>query len=73
MSILETRILHTFWGSLLAVRLHCDVSVQMVESTIGLLAAVPATLVHALNLFISPARALVLLRARNWNKRVHRG
>lgn len=57
--------LRTFWCSLLAVRLHCDVRVEMVQGAIGFFAAVPSTLIHTLNLFVTPARSLVLLRA--WN------
>jgi hypothetical protein len=45
----------------------------MVKSAVGLFAPVPATLVHALDFFIAPARSLVLLRTWNWNKRVYRG
>jgi len=57
--------LKLFWCSLLAVRLHCDVRVEMVQGAIGFFAAVPSTLIHTLNLFVTPARSLVLLRA--WN------
>lgn len=53
------------------MRLHGDVCIEMVESAVGLLASVPATLVHALNLLVASARALVLLRSRDRNKRVH--
>jgi hypothetical protein len=45
----------------------------MVKSAVGFFATVPATLVHALDFFIAPARSLVLLRTWNWNKRVYRG
>ena len=55
--------LRTFWCSLLAVRLHCDVRVEMVQGAIGFFAAVPSTLIHTLNFFVTPARSLVLLRA----------
>lgn len=61
----------TFRSALRAMRLHRDVSVQMVERAICLLASIPATLVHALDLFISPARALVLLRAGDGHERVN--
>jgi len=60
--------LELFWCSLLAVRLHCDVRVEMVQGTIGFFAAVPATLIHTLNFFVTPARSLVLLRARDGYK-----
>jgi hypothetical protein len=65
-------MIHTFWGSLCAVRLHRDVRVQVVQRSVGLLATIPATLVHAFNLLVTPARTLVLLRAGDWNKRVDR-
>jgi hypothetical protein len=45
----------------------------MVKRAVGLFATVPATLVHALNFFIAPAGSLVLLRTRNWDKRVDGG
>lgn len=61
-----SNFLEFFWCSLCAVRLHRDVRVKVVQSTICLLAAVPATLVHALNLFVASTRSLVLLRAWNW-------
>ena len=51
--------------------LHGDVGIEMVQSSVGLLAAVPATLVHALDFFIPPARPLVLLRTRDGHERVH--
>jgi hypothetical protein len=57
--------IRTFRCSLRTVRLHCDVRVQVVQSTVGLFASVPAALVHALNLLIAAARSLVLLRT--WN------
>ena len=42
----------------------------MVQCTVGLFTAVPSTLVHALDLFISTSRSLVLLRAWNGYERV---
>jgi hypothetical protein len=63
-------IKHTFWSALLTMRLHRDVRVQMIERAIGLLAPVPPTLVHALDLFVAPARSLMLLRAWNRYERV---
>ena len=51
--------------------LHGDVGVEMVQGTVGLLAAVPTALVHALDLLIPSARSLVLLRARDGYERVH--
>ena len=50
--------------------LHCHMSVEMVQSAVGLLASVPATLVHALDFLVSSPRPLMLLSARNRNKRV---
>lgn len=47
--------------------------VQMVESTIGFFAAIPTTLVHAFDFFVPPTWPLVLLGARNGDKRVDRG
>jgi hypothetical protein len=58
----------TFWSTLGAVRLHCNMSIQMVERAIGFLATTPTTFVHALNLFVSPARTLVLLCTWNWDE-----
>jgi len=60
--------LEFFRSALLAVRLHRDVRIQMVQSTVSLLATVPPTLVHAFNFFISPTWSLVLLCARNGYK-----
>lgn len=60
----------TFGSALGAMRLHRNVRVQVVECSICLLAAVPTALVHALNLLVASARALVLLSARNGNKGV---
>lgn len=64
------RIMLTFRSALLAMGLHGNVGVEMVQSAVGLFAAVPAALVHALNFFISAARSLVLLCARNRDERV---
>lgn len=60
----------TFGHPLRAMRLHSDMGVQMVQCAVGLLAAVPAALVHALDLLIASARSLVLLRTRNGHKAV---
>lgn len=54
----------TFWSSFRPVRLHGNVRIQMVERAVRLLATVPSTLVHPLDLFVSPSWPLVLLRAR---------
>ena len=66
-------IMHTFRSSLLAVRLHGDVGIKMVQSSVSLLTAIPATLVHALNFFIASAGSLVLLGTGNWDERVDLG
>lgn len=55
----------TLRNTLLAVRLHGDVGIKMVQGAVGFLAAIPATLVHPLDLLIAPARSLVLLGAGN--------
>ena len=52
------------------MRLHCDVRIQVVERAVGLLAAVPAALVHALDLFVASSRALVLLGTGDGDERV---
>jgi len=54
----------------LAVRLHGDMGIEMIQCAISLLASVPSTLVHALDLFISSTRALVLLGTGNRNEGV---
>jgi hypothetical protein len=72
-SHLDETIVRTFRSSLLAMRLHRNVCVQMVKGAIGLLTSIPATFVHALNFFISPTWPLVLLRTWDWNKGVNGG
>jgi hypothetical protein len=57
-----------FWRTLRSVRLHCDMCVQMVECAVGLFATIPTTLVHALDFFVSPPWALMLLCTWNRNK-----
>jgi hypothetical protein len=52
------------------VRLHRDVRIQMIECAVRLFAAVPATLVHALNLFVATTWSLVLLGTWDRNERV---
>lgn len=61
----------TFGCSLLSVRLHRNVSVQVVQCTIGFFTAIPSTLVHALNLLVSSPRSFVLLRTWNGNEGVN--
>jgi len=60
----------TFGRALGAVRLHGYVGVQVVQRSVRLFATVPAALVHALDFFIASARSLVLLCARDRDKRV---
>jgi len=45
----------------------------VVQSTICLLAAIPATFVHALDFLVAPPGTLVLLRARDGDERVNGG
>jgi hypothetical protein len=40
----------------------------MIERAVSLLTAIPATLVHSLNLFVAPSGTLVLLCARDGDK-----
>ena len=51
--------------------LHGNVGIEMVQGTVRLLATIPAALVHSLNLLITPARPLVLLRTWDGHERVH--
>lgn len=63
----------TFRRPLLPVRLHRDVRIQMVECPVRLLAALPSTLVHALDFFVAAAGALVLLGTGDRDERVNLG
>ena len=58
----------TFRRALLAVRLHRNVRVQVVERSVRLFATVPTALVHPLNFLVAPPRPLVLLRTGNWHE-----
>src|SRR6266498_1063188 len=62
---------HTFWSSLLSMRLHCNVRIEMVQCPIRLLAAIPSTLVHSLNFFIPTSWAFVLLSTWDRHKGIH--
>lgn len=53
------------------MRLHGDVRIQMVECTISLLAAIPSTLVHALDFLEAPTWSLVLRGTGDRNKRIN--
>jgi len=57
-----------FRSALCAVRLHCDVRIQMIQSTICFLATIPTAFVHAFNFFIAPTWSFMLLCARNGYK-----
>jgi hypothetical protein len=46
-------------------------SIEMVQCAISLLAAIPTTLVHALDFLITSARALVLLGTGDGDERVN--
>ena len=61
----------TFRSALRTVRLHRDMRIEMVERAVGFLATVVSALVHALDLFVPPARSLVLLSTRDRNERIH--
>lgn len=67
----EWRLRLTFRGSLRAMRLHRDVRVEVVQRAVGLLTAVPTTLVHSLNLLIASPGSLMLLRAWDRDEGVH--
>jgi len=64
---------NTFWCSFLAMRLHRDVRIQMIERSVGLLTSLPATLIHPLDLFEPSSRSLLLMCAWDRNKRVNGG
>ena len=51
--------------------LHGDMGIQMVQCSVSLLASIISTLVHALNLFVAAARALMLLGTGNGNEGVN--
>lgn len=61
----------TLGYSFVAMRLHGDVGVQVVQSAIGLLATLPAALIHALDFLVAASRTLVLLRTWDGHKREH--
>lgn len=60
----------TFRSALLAVRLHGDVSVEMIQGAVGFLATMPVAFIHALDLFVASSGALVLLSTGNRNEGV---
>lgn len=60
----------TFRSALLAVGLHSNMRIEMVQSAVCLFAAIPAALVHALNLLVAASGTLVLLGTGNRDERV---
>lgn len=61
----------TFGCALLTMSLHRHMCIQMVQCPVRLFAPIPTALVHSLDLFISPARSLVLLRTRDGYERIN--
>lgn len=61
---------HTFRCTLEPVRLHGDMSIEMVQCAVCLFASIPTTLVHTLDFLVSSSRSLVLLRTGNGNEGV---
>lgn len=59
-----------FWGAFGSVGLHRHMRIQMVQRAVSLLATLPSTFVHALDLFIATTGSLVLLSAGDWHERV---
>lgn len=52
------------------MRLHRYMRIEMVQCAVCFLTAVPATLVHTLDLFVTTAGTLVLLSTGNRNERI---
>lgn len=61
----------TFRHPLCAMRLHSNMSIQVVQSAISLLAAVPTALVHALYLLVPSPGAFVLLSTGDRHETVY--
>lgn len=55
----------------MAMSLHGHMRIEVIQGPVGLFAAIPPTLIHALDLLISPPRPLVLLGTRDGDKRVY--
>lgn len=53
------------------MRLHRDMRIQVIKSTIRFLTTLVPAFVHALDFFISTTRSFMLLRSWNRNERVH--
>ena len=64
---------HTFRCTLLPVRLHRHVCIEVVQGAICLLTALPPTFIHALDFFIAATRSLVLLSAGDWDEGIYLG
>lgn len=67
----EQSVLRTLGRPLGSMRLHGNMRIEVIQSAVSLFTAIPATLVHALNLLVSPPGALVLLSAGDRNERVN--
>jgi len=63
-------LLEFFGCSLLSVRLHRDMRIQMVERAICFLASIPAAFVHAFDFFVATSGTLVLLGTGDRDERV---
>ena len=55
------------------MRLHGDMRIKMVQSPVRFLTSLPTAFVHALDLFVTAAGSLVLLRTRNGHEGVNLG
>lgn len=60
----------TIGSSLCAMALHRHMGIEMIQSSIGFFATLPATLVHSLDFLISATGAFMLVRAWNWYERI---
>lgn len=61
-------LLELFRSTLVAVGLHSNMGIEMIQSAICLFTSIPSTFVHALDFFVSSSGSLVLLCTRNWNE-----
>jgi len=60
--------LELFRSTLVAVRLHSNMGIEMVQSAVCFFTSIPSTFVHALDFFVSSTRTLMLLGAGNRNE-----
>lgn len=58
--------MHTVRGPFSTMPLHRDVGIEVIKRSISLLAAIPTTLIHPLDLLVTPPWALMLLGTGNW-------